>query len=119
MRLQATIEAAFAAASLAFFRWFQAPADPPFTVCGFFYFTGLPCPLCGMTRGLCAAAKGDFMAAVSFHALSPAVLVLIAAWGAAALWRIGGRPVRIAFPWRFTGAVFLAYGAVRILGRTL
>jgi hypothetical protein len=37
--------------------------------CGFHEITGLPCPSCGMTRALFAAANGRFKEAFAFHPL--------------------------------------------------
>jgi hypothetical protein len=67
-------------AVLVFLRLFSPPAIP---VCGFQWLTGLLCPLCGMTRGLCALAKGNWSEAIGYHALSP--LVLAAMLGVLAL----------------------------------
>jgi len=47
------------------------PAHPAWTLCGFHWLTGLDCPLCGLTRGLCAFAKGRFREAFAFNALTP------------------------------------------------
>lgn len=52
------------------------PADHPrFRLCGFHFLTGYDCPLCGLTRGLCAAAKGEWRHAVALHPLSLLVLI--------------------------------------------
>lgn len=41
---------------------------------------GLPCPLCGMTRAICALARGQFVEAFQYHALSfPLAICLVAA----------------------------------------
>jgi hypothetical protein len=47
------------------------PAEPRFLLCPFHWLTGLPCPLCGLTRGMFALAKGHWNQAVHFNALSP------------------------------------------------
>lgn len=39
--------------------------------CPLYRFTGLPCPLCGMTRAWLAALRLDFSAAFFFHPLFP------------------------------------------------
>jgi len=42
---------------------------------------GLSCPGCGMTRSVTAAAHGDIVAALRWHALGPVLLVAtLAAW---------------------------------------
>lgn len=88
-----------------------------FLVCPFRILTGLLCPLCGITRGLCAFAKGDFAAAVSHHAAAPAVFAVIfwyALYSLAAALRL---PVRIPDPARAMaplGALLFVYGVVRI-----
>jgi len=42
---------------------------PMLWCCGFHKITGLPCPSCGMTRALFAAANGRFKEAFAFHPL--------------------------------------------------
>ena len=53
------------------------PAEPRFQLCGFRWLTGLPCPFCGLTRGVFALAKGHWGEAVHFNALSPVGFVLL------------------------------------------
>ena len=55
----------------------SVPADPQFRLCPFHWLTGRPCPLCGLTRGLFALAKGHWSAAIHFNALTPLALVMI------------------------------------------
>ena len=98
-----------AAAALAVFAilcCFTPPADPRFSVCGFHWLTGLPCPLCGLTRGLFALAKGQWSAALRFNALTPGGFAMLFAlfWNGrfrARLWRAG--------TW-----AFILYGAARL-----
>jgi hypothetical protein len=47
---------------------------PP--LCPFLALTGIPCPLCGMTRAWDAALHGDLAAAFKFHPLAPLALPL-------------------------------------------
>ena len=54
--------------------WAIAPVHPGL-VCPFRALTGLPCPLCGMTRAVTAGLRGDVIASLRFQ---PAGLVLIA-----------------------------------------
>jgi hypothetical protein len=116
---RAWIEAAASAAALLLLRLFPAPAEPAWNLCGFLWLTGLPCPLCGMTRGLCAAARGEWAQAAQFHALSPLVLACIILWFFLSLLRLTGRSPRPAFPWSGAAAALAAYGVLRIAVRTL
>ncbi|HVO97929.1 MAG TPA: DUF2752 domain-containing protein [Bryobacteraceae bacterium] len=88
---------------------FTPPADPHFRLCGFYWLTGHPCALCGMTRAMFALAKGHVAEAVRFNALAPLGFLMVftlfftgrpAAW-AARLWPAG------------IGA-FAAYGVYRV-----
>lgn len=54
--------------------------------------TGLPCPLCGSTRGVIAAIHGDLGSAVAFNPASIGVLVL------AVLLIVGWRVERVRIP---------------------
>lgn len=47
----------------------ELPAEPTWTICGFANLTGLPCPGCGMTRGLSALLHGDVVQAIRFNPL--------------------------------------------------
>ena len=76
--------AVLVAAILGVFALWSPAAEPELAVCGFRWLTGLDCPLCGLTRALCSLMKADWTAAVRFHALSPAVLIFLAA--SAAQW---------------------------------
>jgi len=40
-------------------------------LCPLKFWTGIPCPLCGMTRAFASISHGDFIAAVGYHPLSP------------------------------------------------
>jgi len=82
------------------------PARPRFSLCGFHWLTGRPCPLCGLTRGLFALAKGEWSAALHFNALAPAGFLMLFAlfWNGpwrARIWTAG--------MWAFAG-----YGVVRL-----
>ena len=51
------------------------------TLCPLRRATGVPCPLCGLTSGVWAAAQGDLPAAVAAHPLAlPALGLLAVAW---------------------------------------
>ncbi len=91
---------------LALFFWAAPPPDPDFRACPFFWLTGRPCPLCGLTRGLCALVKGHFAEAIHFHALTPLALVLILSL----LWKTSWRQPL----WTWSLSAFAIYGAYRI-----
>lgn len=40
-------------------------------LCPFFYITGLPCPFCGMTRGIASILRLELTDALLYHLLSP------------------------------------------------
>jgi hypothetical protein len=44
---------------------------PGVSLCMMKSLTGIPCPLCGMTRAFVSISKGDFAGAVGLNALSP------------------------------------------------
>ena len=52
--------------------------------CPFRALTGLPCPLCGSTRGVVLAARGD-AAFLDFNAVTVMALAAVALYGAAAV----------------------------------
>lgn len=45
--------------------------------CPIRHFTGVPCPTCGMTRSFLALARGDWSAAISYHAFGPVLVGLL------------------------------------------
>jgi hypothetical protein len=66
------------AASLFAVLWSVTPAaEPRFHLCGFYWLTGHPCALCGMTRAMFALAKGHLAEAVRFNALAPLGFAMI------------------------------------------
>lgn len=101
------IERLAAALALAFCGLYTPAAQPVFSVCGFRWLTGRPCPLCGMTRALCSLVKGDWQAALDFHALSPLALAILGAVLVRGTWRRG---------WGLIAAVFALYGVARLMG---
>jgi len=62
---------------LAFLYFVSVPAEPRYPLCAFHWLTGRPCPLCGLTRGIFALAKGRFREAEHFNALSPLGFALL------------------------------------------
>jgi len=55
--------------------------ESPVPTCFGYWLTGIPCPLCGMTRAMIQLAHGRFVEAIQFH---PAVVLvfpaLLAGW---------------------------------------
>ena len=86
--------------------YFSVPGDPRVRLCGFYWLTGRPCPLCGLTRALFALAKGHWREAVHFNALSPLAFVMLFA-----LFRNGKMREWL---WKGGVAAFAVYGAFRI-----
>ena len=91
---------------LALLCWASPQAEPSFRACPFYWLSGKPCPLCGLTRGLCALAKGHWSQAIHFNALSPLAFAMLFAlfWSS---------PVRARL-WKGGVAAFAVYGAFRI-----
>jgi hypothetical protein len=85
---------------------FTPPAEPHLRLCGFYWLTGHPCALCGMTRAMFAMAKGHFEEALGFNALAPLGFAMVFGlfWGS----RIPGRL------WTSGIAAFAVYGVVRV-----
>ena len=95
MTVRTTYTRAAAALSVFAVLWFfTPPAEPVVRLCGFHWLTGKDCPLCGLTRGLFALAKGRLTDAFHFNALSPLgftmlfALILNPAW-LTRLWILG------------------------------
>src|SRR5215218_5103990 len=65
------------------------------TLCPLRRATGVPCPLCGLTTGVWAAAHGDVSAALTAHPLALPVIAGLALawtpWGVDAIGRLGRR----------------------------
>ncbi len=78
-----TTERAFALAGIAAMsaagfalRYFNPETAGFFPVCPLFKVTGLACPGCGLTRGMHAFLHGDFLTALDYNLLLPAVLLV-------------------------------------------
>jgi uncharacterized membrane protein len=86
--------------------------------CPFRTLTGLPCPLCGMTRALSHLWRGEWDEAVALHALSPMVFTLLVVVVLVELWRgwRGGREWVPAHAAPLVVGVLLAYGGWRWFG---
>ena len=98
--------AAGAALLLAVLYLVPVTAEPRFRLCAFHWLTGRPCPLCGLTRGLLALAKGHFLEAEHFNALSPLGFAMLFSLFWNRPWR--GRL------WTFGIAAFAVYGLWRV-----
>lgn len=86
--------------------------------------TGLPCPTCGLGRGLLAAMGGDFPGAYTHHPLAPALLVFLASMAAlhasapararALLSGLGAAPTRHPRATWLLLALYVGWGASRV-----
>jgi hypothetical protein len=99
--------AASAAALLAVLWYFTPPSEPGFRLCGFHWLTALPCPLCGLTRGLFAFAKGHWYDALHWNALTPLGFAMLSSL----FWN---HPLR-GHLWTVGVAAFAGYGVVRLM----
>jgi hypothetical protein len=86
--------------------YFSVPGNPDVRVCGFYWLTGRPCPLCGLTRALFALAKGHWAEAVHFNALAPL--------GCAMLFALFWNGRMRAWLWKGGVVAFAVYGVFRI-----
>lgn len=100
------IRAALAAGLFAVLRTFTPPAEPHFRLCGFYWLTGHPCALCGVTRAMFALAKGHFAEAVRFNMLAPLGFAMVFA-----LFLDGRITGRI---WSAGMVAFAIYGVCRV-----
>ena len=85
---------------------FTPPSEPHVRWCGFYWLTGHPCALCGLTRAMFALAKGHLSEAVRFNVLAPLGFAMIFS-----LFWDGKMTGRI---WSAGVAAFAVYGACRI-----
>jgi len=95
-----------AALLLAILSFISLPAQPILSLCGFHWLTGRPCPLCGLTRGLFAMAKGRIGEAEHFNALSPLGFAMLFSL----FWNFSWR----GWLWKLGLAAFGMYGVIRI-----
>ena len=100
--------------------WPLLPVHPPL-VCPLRAATGIPCPLCGMTRACVAAAHGHLATSLSFNPAGVLVVlaavialvrpqlltrvrapgwILLAAVGALWIWNVGFNPTFHQLLWR-------------------
>lgn len=65
--------------------WRSLPVHPPL-FCPLRETTGVPCPMCGMTRSVTAALRGDLGASLRFHPLG--ILLVVLAVSVLLAWRV-------------------------------
>jgi Protein of unknown function (DUF2752) len=99
--------AALVGALFAFFALYRTPLVPQFRLCGMYWLTGWPCPLCGLTRAMSQLFHGELRSALELNALSPLVAIVLLAL----VWR----PTLPAWLWTSLAGVALVYDAWRIL----
>jgi hypothetical protein len=99
-------------------------AGPPLPLCPMRALTGIPCASCGLTRGLIAAAGGQWTAALRLHPLAPVLVGALWAVAAASLLPDGpharlaarfSRPAVRCFLLALGAAALAANGLFRIL----
>jgi hypothetical protein len=98
-----------AALLLAFLYFVSVPAEPRYRLCAFHWLTGRLCPLCGLTRGLFALAKGRLREAEHFNALSPLGFAMLFSL----FWSRQWRELPWAKLWTSGIAAFALYGVLR------
>ena len=101
---------------------FFLTADSDNVLCALRAATGVPCPLCGMSRAFISISHGEFARAVSFHPLSPfayaagVILTMLMigelSGSKRASPRLLGRPLRLV---AICAVIFAIYWAVRLL----
>jgi hypothetical protein len=96
-----------AALLLAVLYFVSVPAEPRYRLCAFYWLTGWPCPLCGLTRGVFALAKGHWAEAERFNALTPLGFAMMFSLFWDWKWR--------ARLWTWGIAAFVVYGIWRVV----
>ncbi len=81
------------------------------TICFFRLTTGVPCPGCGLTRGVAALSRGEFAQALEYHPAAPLFAV-----EAALIWILWGAVAfRVASPPSIRGVNLFLIAQVSIL----
>ena len=89
----------------------SVPDEPRYRLCAFHWLTGWPCPLCGLTRGIFALAKGHLTEAEHFNALSPLGLAMLFSLFWSREWRAKLHWAKL---WSSGIAAFALYGVLRV-----
>jgi len=77
-------------------------------ICPFRHLTGLPCPLCGMTRSLLCFFQGDWHASLLWHPLGPLVGIGVVVWFLTMVFPgIGIKHLAAKLPQHFCGVALL------------
>jgi hypothetical protein len=100
-----------AVALLALLYFVSVPDQPRYRLCAFHWLTGWPCPLCGLTRGIFALAKGRVTEAEHFNALSPLGFAMLFSLFWSREWRAKPRWTQ---GWAAGIAAFALYGVLRV-----
>ena len=90
-----------------FFAVYSVPLTPKIRLCGWYWLTGWPCPLCGMTRAMSQLFHGEFRSALELNALSPLVVIVLLAL----VWR----PTLPRWMWKGLAGILVVYDAWRIV----
>lgn len=90
-------------------------------ICPFRHLTGLPCPLCGMTRSVLCFFQGDWHASLLWHPLGPLVGIgVVMGFLAIVVPEIGINNLAAKLPQRLCGvlifALFMSCWALRLAG---
>ena len=93
------------------FEWLR-PAGSDVTLCLFRNATGLPCPTCGTTRAVLAAADGRILDAALFNPFVVAAAIVGGVWLVVTFGVRGRLRIEISRPWRIwlsalVGVLFL------------
>jgi hypothetical protein len=102
---------AWTAALMALLYFVSVPDEPRYRLCAFHWLTGWPCPLCGLTRGIFALAKGRLTEAEHFNALSPLGFAMLFSLFWSREWRMKLQWAKL---WTCGIAAFALYGVRRI-----
>ncbi len=87
------------------------PNDRYMTICFFRLTTGVPCPGCGLTRGISALSRGEFAQALKYHPAAP-----LLAFEAALIWIFWGAVAfRVVSPPSIRGVNLFLIAQVSIL----
>ncbi len=68
------------ASAYCFYAWLVFPNRFGLPLCPFLWITGIPCPLCGLTRSIGAFMRGHVSLAFYFNPVGPALLLVVLAW---------------------------------------